>query len=76
MKELYAIGTSDKAKGRIFESKNNKNSCYFLSLKVSCGGVDSTNMALNKLEVKTLAAAYELSMEDKYLINSTDGFGK
>lgn len=75
IKRLYAFGTSGKAKGKIFEAKHNKNGFYVLNLKVGCGGVDSTNKALNKIEVRTLDKAYELLKEDKYLINLTDEFG-
>ncbi|MER8077236.1 hypothetical protein ACODTT_06690 [Acinetobacter pittii] len=75
IKRLYAIGTSGKAKGDFFEAKKNKNGFYVLNLKVTCGGVESTNKAVNKVEVETLDKAYELLKSDNYLINLTDKCG-
>lgn len=75
IKRLYAIGTSGKVKGKFFEAKKNKNGYYVLNLKVACGGVESTNKAVNKVEVETLDKAYELLRRGEHLINLTNECG-
>lgn len=76
IKNLYAVGTRGLAKGKKFEAKRNKNGKFVLNIKKGCGGFDSTNKAVNKVEVDTLDEAYLLLKENEHLINLTDDSGK
>ncbi len=76
VKRLYAIGTRGHAKGEVFEANKNSNSKYVLNVRKISSSPESTNRAVNKVEVDTLNEAYELLKKDLYLINLTDGVGK
>lgn len=76
IKRLYAIGTRGIVKGKKIEAKRNINGKYVLNIKVNCGGIDSTNKAVNKVEVDTLEEAYLLLKMNEHLINLTIDSGK
>ncbi|MBB6055651.1 hypothetical protein [Tolumonas osonensis] len=69
IREIYALGTYGKVKGKKFKARKNSKGFYILNKKAKEDGVNTTNRAKNIVLVETLEDALILLKTNDYLIN-------
>jgi hypothetical protein len=69
IREIYALGTSGKVKGKKFKARKNNKGFYVLNKKSKEDGINTTNRAKNIVLVETLEDALNLLKTNDYLIN-------
>jgi len=76
IKRIWALGTKDKAFGKCFKAKRDKQGRYVLNRKPSGGAKAPTTCAVNKFYASTLDEAAEMLATDDYQIRLTSDDGQ